>query len=155
LGEVDGEAENDEGDDLAETGERRVEPFDLAFVGGRFVAEEDPCGEDGKEPRPVGEGGDGEEDHPRTESTTAGSVGATAVATSSAGYHLRPNAKWASSAAPPTVRNVPTIPTTATGAAAERIWDQPMCMPPSKRMHTNATVTTRCTVRSGGRGAIR
>ncbi len=87
---------------------------------------------------------------PSTENTTAGSVGATAVATSRDTYQVRPKAKWA--AAPPaaTVRNVPTTPTMMIGPAADRNRAQPMCMPPSNRMQTRATVTTRTTAYSGG-----
>ena len=87
---------------------------------------------------------------PRTENTTAGSVGATAVATSTETYQARPNAMWASRAPAATVRNVPSTPTTAIGAAAERNRDQPMCMPPSNKMQTRATVTTSSTAWRGG-----
>lgn len=53
---------------------------------------------------------------PSTENTTAGSVGATAVAASRAGYQSRPTTTCRNSAAPAAVRNVPTTPTTATTA---------------------------------------
>ena len=82
---------------------------------------------------------------PRTENTTAGSVGATAVATSSETYQASPNAKCTSSAPANTVKNVPSTPTTAIGAAADRNRAQPMFMPPSNKMQTRATVTTRST----------
>jgi len=48
-GEVDGEAEGDEGDDFGEIGQRGVEPLDLALVGGTPVTERDPGGEDRQE----------------------------------------------------------------------------------------------------------
>ncbi len=83
---------------------------------------------------------------PRTENTTAGSVGATAVATSSDTYQARPNAKCASSAAATTVKNVPSTPVMAIGTAADRTRAQPMSMPPSNKMQAKATVTTRVTV---------
>ena len=76
---------------------------------------------------------------PSTEKTTAGSVGATAVAVSNAGYQPSPTARCRNPPAPATVRNVPATPTTAMGAAASRNRDQPMCMPPSNRMHSSAT----------------
>ena len=57
---------------------------------------------------------------PRTENTTARSVGATAVATSSETYQANPNAKCTSSAPANTVKNVPSTPMTAIGAALER-----------------------------------
>ena len=87
---------------------------------------------------------------PSTENTTAGSVGETAVAASSAMYQLKPNPTCRTAAPAPAVRNVPITPTTAIGQTAERKRSQPMCMPPLNRTHTNATVTTRSTVRWPG-----
>ena len=87
---------------------------------------------------------------PRTENTTAGSVGAMAVPSSSATYQLKPKPKCATTATAAAVRNVPATPTTTMGAAAPRNRRQPMCMPPSNKMHNNATVTMRSTMRSGG-----
>src|SRR6185312_2565390 len=87
---------------------------------------------------------------PRTENTTAGSVGATAVASSTEAYQGRPNAACASTAVAATVRNVPATPVTVTGTAADRNRDQPICIPPSNKMHTSATVTSRSTTRCGG-----
>ena len=49
-----------------------------------------------------------------------------------------------------TVRNVPSTPTTAMGVADALKRRQPMCMPPSKRIASSATVTSRSTVRSEG-----
>ena len=87
---------------------------------------------------------------PSTENTTAGSVGDTAVPSRAARYQSSPNAQCASTAAAAAVRNVPATPITAIGAADRRNRDQPRCMPPSNRMHSNATVTTRSTSCSGG-----
>src|SRR5664280_628998 len=87
---------------------------------------------------------------PSTENTTAGSVGATAVATSSATNQVRLKARCTKTAPAATVRKVPATPTTAMGAAADLNRDQPMCIPPSNRMHTRATVTTLSAACSGG-----
>ncbi|HEX6522154.1 MAG TPA: hypothetical protein VF070_19430 [Streptosporangiaceae bacterium] len=87
---------------------------------------------------------------PRTENTTAGSVGATAVARSTETYQARPNAACTSSAPAATVRNVPATPATVTGTATDRNRDQPIRMPPSNKMHASATVTTRSTACCGG-----
>src|SRR5450759_1915931 len=87
---------------------------------------------------------------PRMENTTPGSVGATAVPSRSATYQLNPNPKCATAATATVVRNVPATPTTTMGAAAAWNRRQPMCMPPSNRMHISATVTMRSTIRSGG-----
>ena len=87
---------------------------------------------------------------PRTENTTAGSVGAMAVARSTARYQPRPNATCAKAAAAATVRNVPASPTAAIGPAADRNRAQPICMPPSNKMHTSAMVTTWSTACPGG-----
>ena len=87
---------------------------------------------------------------PRMENTTAGSVGAMAVPSRSAMYQLNPNPKCATAATAAVVRKVPATPTTTMGAAAARKRCQPMCIPPSNRMHTSATVTIRSIVRSGG-----
>ena len=87
---------------------------------------------------------------PRTENTTAGSVGATAVATRSAKYQLIPNNTCRTTAAPAAVRNVPTTPTVMIGTAVARNLRHPMCIPPSKSTSTRATVMMRTTVDSGG-----
>src|SRR5664279_5686297 len=87
---------------------------------------------------------------PSTENTTAGSVGEIAAPSRAARYQSSPNAQCASTAAAAAVRNVPATPITAIGAADRRNRDQPRCMPPSNRMHSNATVTTRSTSCSGG-----
>src|SRR3954462_5896588 len=87
---------------------------------------------------------------PRTENTTAGSVGATAVPTSSATYHSNPKRKCAATAAAATVRNVPSTPASTTVDRAPRRRLSPMCMPPSNRMIARAIVTIRSTVRCGG-----
>ena len=79
---------------------------------------------------------------PRTENTTAGSVGATAVATSTETYQASPNAKCASSAAAITVKNVPSTPVKAIGASADRNRAQPTSIPPSNKMQASATDTT-------------
>ncbi len=79
---------------------------------------------------------------PRTENTTAGSVGATAVATSSETYQASPNAKWTSNAAAITVKNVPSTPAVAIGATADRNRAQPIFIPPSNKMQAKATATT-------------
>jgi len=63
VGEIHGEAEDDKGDDLAQAGQRCVEAFDLAFVGGARVAERDAGDEHGQEPGAVGESDQREEDH--------------------------------------------------------------------------------------------
>ncbi len=87
---------------------------------------------------------------PRTEKTTAGSVGATAVATRTEAYQSRPTTRCRKRAAPTVVRKVPAMPTRAMGRAASRNRGQPIPMPPSKRMNTSATVTRRSTVSAGG-----
>ena len=87
---------------------------------------------------------------PNTENTTAGSVGATAVATSAARYQSMLNAACSRAAAPAAVRKVPTTPVDTMGPAAARNRDQPMCMPPSNNTNTKATVMIRSTRRSGG-----
>jgi len=73
-----------------------------------------------------------------------------AVPSKRATYQLKPKPKCATAATAAVVRNVPTTPTTTIGAAAPRNRRQPMCMPPSNKMHNNATVTMRSTMRSGG-----
>src|SRR5919108_2637656 len=83
---------------------------------------------------------------PRTENTTAGSVGASAVPSSSAGRQSRPNRTWTSTARAAVVTKVPATPTQTTGPAAPRNRRQPMCIPPSNRITTSATDTTRWTV---------
>ena len=83
---------------------------------------------------------------PSTEKTTVGSVGASAVATSSETYQLNPKAACSRAAPAMAVRKVPATPTIAMGARAVRKRLQPIRMPPSKSTHTRATVTTRLTV---------
>ena len=61
LGEVDGESEDEESDDLGETGERRVESFDVGLMRCALVAQHDPGNEDCEETRSVGESGDAEQ----------------------------------------------------------------------------------------------
>ena len=76
--------------------------------------------------------------------------GATAVATSRApgtSRARRPSA--ASTAAAAAVRNVPAPRPTRSGARP-RNRGQPMCIPPSNRMHIRATVTTCSTVTTSG-----
>src|SRR4051812_21572671 len=87
---------------------------------------------------------------PRTEKTTAGSVGETAVARSTAGYHAMPNVRWTKTATAPTVRKVPATPRTVIGAAAALNLDHPMCWPPSNRIQMSARVTSSSTRRSDG-----
>jgi hypothetical protein len=83
---------------------------------------------------------------PSTENTTAGSVGASAVPTSSAARQSRLNRAWASTARAAAVTKVPATPTQTTAPAALRNRRQPMCIPPSNKMTTKATDTTRWTV---------
>ena len=83
---------------------------------------------------------------PSTENTTAGSVGASAVPTSNAALHSRPNRAWARTARAPAVTKVPATPTQTIGPAALRNRSQPMCIPPSNRMTASATETIRWTV---------
>ena len=83
---------------------------------------------------------------PSTENTTAGSVGANAVPISSAAHQSRSNRAWASVARAAAVTKVPATPTQTTGPAAVRNRRQPMCIPPSNKMTTSATDTTRWTV---------
>ena len=87
---------------------------------------------------------------PSTEKTTAGSVGDTAVPSRAARYQSSPKARWASTEAAAAVRNVPTIPSTAIGVADRRKRGHPRCIPPSNKMHSRATVTTRSTICSAG-----
>src|SRR4051794_6171952 len=87
---------------------------------------------------------------PSTEKTTAGSVGATAVATRTEAYHSRPTARCRKRATPTVVRKVPAMPTRAMGRAASRKRSRPIPIPPSNRMKISATVTSRSTVCSGG-----
>ncbi len=83
---------------------------------------------------------------PSTENTTAGSVGASAVPTSSAARHSRPNSTWANTARAAAVTKAPATPTQRTGPAASRNRRQPICIPPSNKMTASAMVTTRWTV---------
>ena len=80
---------------------------------------------------------------PRTEKTTAGSVGDSAVPTSNDACHEKPKKKCAASAIPVAVSAVPMMPTTVMVPAEARNRRQPMCIPPSKRTKTSATVTIR------------
>ncbi len=83
---------------------------------------------------------------PRTENTTAGSVGASAVPSSRAVRQSRPKSVCPSSASAPAVTAVPRTPTQTIAPAAVRNRRSPMLMPPSNRMITNATVTRRWSV---------
>jgi hypothetical protein len=83
---------------------------------------------------------------PSTENTTAGSVGASAVPTSSAARQSKSNRAWASVARAAAVTKVPATPTQTTRPAAVRNRRQPMCIPPSNKMTARATDTTRWTV---------
>jgi hypothetical protein len=55
--EVDGQAKHDEGDDLAEAGQRGVEPLNLPFEGSALVAQDDAGHKDRQEARTVRERG--------------------------------------------------------------------------------------------------
>lgn len=55
LDDVGSEAEHDEGDDLAQAGQGRMEALDLSLVGGTLIAEDDPRHEHGQEARTVGQ----------------------------------------------------------------------------------------------------
>ena len=83
---------------------------------------------------------------PNTENTTAGSVAATAVPSSSDSRQPIPATKCAATAAPAAVTSVPATPTQTIAAAAVRNRRQPMCIPPSNKMIASATETTRVTV---------
>jgi hypothetical protein len=83
---------------------------------------------------------------PSTEKTAAGSVGASAVPSSSAARQSRPNRTWARAASAAAVAKVPATPTQTTAPATGRNRRQPMCIPPSNKMTARATVTTRWTV---------
>ena len=87
---------------------------------------------------------------PRTENTTAGSVGAMAVATRNEEYQSSRTTACRNSATPTAVTNVPSTPTRPMVRAALRNLGKPMPMPPSNRMNASATLTTRSTVSSGG-----
>ena len=84
---------------------------------------------------------------PSTEKTTAGSVGARAVPTSSAARQSKSNRVWARTASTPAVTKVPATPSHTTPPATGRKRDTPMCMPPSKRIRTSAIVTIRWSAR--------
>ena len=86
---------------------------------------------------------------PSTENTTAGSVGASAVPSSSASGHATPNRTWASTATAAAVRRVPTTPRSRIGESADRSLRTPMPVPPSNRMRISATVTICSTASSG------
>ena len=55
VGDVDGEAQCDEDDDLRQPGQRALEALNLGLVGDRRVAEEEPGDEDGQEARAAGQ----------------------------------------------------------------------------------------------------
>ena len=84
---------------------------------------------------------------PSTEKTTAGSVGASAVPTSRAARQPKPKSACASTASTPAVTKVPATPSHTTPPATGRKRASPMCMPPSKRIRTRATVTIRWSAR--------
>ena len=86
---------------------------------------------------------------PSTLNTTAGSVGDSAVPSSSAARQSRAKSRWASAATAAAVTNVPATPSQAIGTAARRKLASPMPMPPSNRTSTRQTVTTRCTCSIG------
>src|SRR5579862_5656381 len=86
---------------------------------------------------------------PNTENTTAGSVAATAVPTSSARCQPMPATKCAATVVPAAVTTVPAIPVQTMAPAAVRNRCRPMCRPPSNKMIASATVTTRSTVVAG------
>ena len=71
--------------------------------------------------------------------------GDTAVPSSAARYQSSPKPGAPTQPRRPRSGTCPAIPTTAIGAADRRKRDQPRCMPPSNRMHSSATVTTRST----------
>ena len=87
---------------------------------------------------------------PRTENTTAGSVGATAVATSTRDVPGQAERECTSTAPAATSGTCRARRRQRSGPAADRNRAQPMCMPPSNRMQTSATVTTRSTACRGG-----
>ena len=78
---------------------------------------------------------------PSTENTTAGSVGASAVPSSSASRQSMPNSRWATAASAIAVSTVPSTPTSSTGPQDSRSLAIPMPIPPSNRIRINATVT--------------
>src|SRR6478735_2103740 len=78
---------------------------------------------------------------PSTENTTAGSVGDNAVPINNAAGQSNPNSRCAATANAPAVTTVPATPSHTTATAADRNRRHPMCMPPSNRMKTKATVT--------------
>ena len=86
---------------------------------------------------------------PRTEKTTAGSVGERATPRSRADSQSKPKSRWAAAATPRVVTSVPRTPSQMIAAPDRRNRRQPMCMPPSKSRTTSITVTTRWTVRTG------
>ena len=81
-----------------------------------------------------------------TENITAGSVGASAAPTMPATIQGSPSSQCASTATSAAVAKVPSTPSERTGMALRRIRFQPMCMPPSNRITTSATVAMRPTV---------
>jgi len=83
---------------------------------------------------------------PSTENTTAGSVGASAVPSSSASGQATPNSACASAAIAAAVSSVPKTPTRRIGVTATRSLRTPMPIPPSNRIMISATVTTFSTV---------
>ncbi len=83
---------------------------------------------------------------PSTENITAGSVGASAVPSSSAVLQSKPNNQCAAAASASAVTSVPATPSQTMAPACRREPTPPMCIPPSKRITSSATVTTRCTM---------
>lgn len=87
---------------------------------------------------------------PSTEKTTAGSVGASAVPSSSAVRQSNLN-RWAATASRAAVAKVLATPIHATAPALGRKRLHPMFMPPLNSSTTSATVTAFCTAMMGGR----
>ena len=96
---------------------------------------------------------------PSTEKTVAGSVGARAVPSRRLALHPNPKRTCAPTASPRPVTSVPATPSHNTRPATGRKRDSPMCIPPSNRSTTRATVTIRWSTlmlrdpRSGNRSA--
>ncbi|MEJ1229837.1 MAG: hypothetical protein WDM88_03065 [Galbitalea sp.] len=78
---------------------------------------------------------------PRTEKTTAGSVGESAAPSRSAVRQSEPNPRCASTARAAAVTAVPATPSQVTAPATGRNRFQPIWIPPSNRMNTSASVT--------------
>src|SRR6478752_122675 len=86
---------------------------------------------------------------PSTENTTAGSVGDNAVPINNAVGQANPNRTCPATATATAVTTVPATPSHTTAPAAARNRRHPTCMPPSKRMNTNATVTISSSTSTG------